>query len=342
MLCITSGDFKLSASSRGNRGSSRSFPFPPRSNLDRVAASRAISQRGSVLNAKFTVFFALGAWSLHTNDRSDALALCADAGILKFGCAICDQFKCRIFTILGPFLLSCLLLELWGAGGLHSFGCCVTHNALAKQLSITKDFATSRTYSSDYAGVLEGRLWISMLHGETGLETQQVYTTPCGCAVIAVDLALLAFYVFNVRTTLSQEVSRSKQSRFHVAMLCFGYARLQSGRADSYFYRRWGVAFGCWQGARMGSARTEHCIFLEISKVRSSALLCGTLQDPAGTVRRLHIVWRFLAQAEVVCRSPGWRPLKAQPAIPSSMCKLISVCTRGLKHRLIGTEPKSS
>ncbi|CAE7199044.1 unnamed protein product [Symbiodinium sp. CCMP2592] len=91
----------------------------------------------------------------------------------------------RIFTILGPFLLSCLLLELWG------------------------DFATSRTYSSDY-----------------------VYTTPCGCAVIAVDLALLAFYGFNVRTTLSQE----------------------SGRADSYFYRRWGVAFGCWFGALPFSA----------------------------------------------------------------------------------------
>ena len=60
--------------------------------------------------------------------------------------------------ILGPFLLSCLLLELWGAGGLHSFGRHVTCDALATKLVITKDFATSRTYSSDYAGVLDRRL----------------------------------------------------------------------------------------------------------------------------------------------------------------------------------------
>ena len=55
---------------------------------------------------------------------------------------------------------------------------------------------------------------------EEGLETRQVYTTPCGCAVIGVDLALLAFYIFNVRTTLSREVTRSQQSSFHVAMIC--------------------------------------------------------------------------------------------------------------------------
>mmetsp|Transcript_60731 Transcript_60731/g.113514 ORF Transcript_60731/g.113514 Transcript_60731/m.113514 type:complete len:491 (+) Transcript_60731:47-1519(+) len=64
----------------------------------------------------------------------------------------------RMFLLLGPFLISCLLLELWG------------------------DFASSRTYSSDY-----------------------VYNTPFGWAVIAVDLGLGASYLYNVRTTLSHE-----------------------------------------------------------------------------------------------------------------------------------------
>jgi len=153
----------------------------------------------------------------------------------------------RIFTILGPFLLSCLLLELWG------------------------DFATSRTYSSDY-----------------------VYTTPCGCAVIAVDLALLAFYVFNVRTTLSQE----------------------SGRADSYFYRRWGVAFGCWFGALPFSAALSkillapyvwYIVSLSITK-GSNALVYGALVVALWPEnRRTHFKLISASPEELLenCPSPG-------------------------------------
>jgi len=68
----------------------------------------------------------------------------------------------RMCQLLGPFLVSCLCLELWG------------------------DFATSRTYTTDYA-----------------------YTTRCGWMIILVDLGLLASYVHNIRATLSKEAGQA-------------------------------------------------------------------------------------------------------------------------------------
>jgi len=122
----------------------------------------------------------------------------------------------------------------------------------------------------------------------------EVYTTPCGCAVIAVDLALLAFYVFNVRTTLSQE----------------------SGRADSYFYRRWGVAFGCWFGALPFSAALSkillapyvwYIVSLSITK-GSNALVYGALVVALWPEnRRTHFKLISASPEELLenCPSPG-------------------------------------
>jgi len=83
----------------------------------------------------------------------------------------------RMIRLLGPFLISCFLLELWG------------------------DYSLSRKFSVDY-----------------------VYTTPCGWALILVDLVLLGVYVKNLRNTYAME----------------------HDRADAHFYRTWGVAYGIW------------------------------------------------------------------------------------------------
>mmetsp|Transcript_9860 Transcript_9860/g.27820 ORF Transcript_9860/g.27820 Transcript_9860/m.27820 type:complete len:494 (-) Transcript_9860:128-1609(-) len=83
----------------------------------------------------------------------------------------------RMLRLLGPFLVSCFLLELWG------------------------DYSVSGRYSVDY-----------------------VYTTPCGWALILVDLVLLGVYVKNLRNTYAME----------------------HDRADAHFYRTWGVAYGIW------------------------------------------------------------------------------------------------
>lgn len=83
----------------------------------------------------------------------------------------------RVLRLLGPFLLSCLVLELWG------------------------EYALSRNYTTDY-----------------------VYTTPCGWALVAVDLCLLGLYLRNLRQTYLAE--------------CDG--------ADGRFYRTWGLLYALW------------------------------------------------------------------------------------------------
>jgi len=54
--------------------------------------------------------------------------------------------------------------------------------------------------------------------------TNFAYTTPCGWVIVLVDLGLFMAYVRNLRATLS----------------------LDGGRANSFFYRTWALAYGAW------------------------------------------------------------------------------------------------
>lgn len=82
------------------------------------------------------------------------LLLVSEGKCVSFRMVVGDAH--RMCKLLAPFLTSCLILELWG------------------------DFATSRTYSTDYA-----------------------YTTRCGWTIIMVDLGLFVKYVQNLQATLS-------------------------------------------------------------------------------------------------------------------------------------------
>jgi len=79
--------------------------------------------------------------------------------------------------LLGPFLLSCFMLELWG------------------------EYSVSQKATTDY-----------------------VYTTPCGWALIFVDLLLLGAYLRNLNRTYIAEQDRS----------------------EGIFYQTWGIVYSLW------------------------------------------------------------------------------------------------
>mmetsp|Transcript_61610 Transcript_61610/g.198418 ORF Transcript_61610/g.198418 Transcript_61610/m.198418 type:complete len:500 (-) Transcript_61610:67-1566(-) len=117
----------------------------------------------------------------------------------------------QVFYVSSNFVLASMLL-------LVSQGKCVSYIMVAADarrmcqllgpflvaglvLELWGEFAVSRTYTTDY-----------------------VYNTPCGWALVAVDLLLLGVYLKNLRTT----------------------AAMEHDRGDGRFYRTWGVLYGAW------------------------------------------------------------------------------------------------
>lgn len=94
------------------------------------------------------------------------LLLVSEGKCVSYRMVVADAH--RMCKLLVPFLTSCLILELWG------------------------DFATSRTYSTDYA-----------------------YTTRCGWTIIMVDLGLFAKYVQNLQATLSLGRGQADRKFYH-------------------------------------------------------------------------------------------------------------------------------
>eukprot|EP00930_Biecheleria_cincta_P021597 TRINITY_DN15964_c0_g2_i1.p1 TRINITY_DN15964_c0_g2~~TRINITY_DN15964_c0_g2_i1.p1 ORF type:complete len:495 (-),score=68.65 TRINITY_DN15964_c0_g2_i1:131-1534(-) len=101
------------------------------------------------------------------------LLLVSEGKCVSYRMVVADAH--RMCKVLAPFLTSCLILELWG------------------------DFATSRTYSTDYA-----------------------YTTRCGWIIIMVDLGLLAKYVQNLKATLSLDGGQADRKFYRTWGTAYG------------------------------------------------------------------------------------------------------------------------
>lgn len=101
------------------------------------------------------------------------LLLVSEGKCVSYKMVVADAH--RMCKILAPFLISCLILELWG------------------------DFATSRTYTTDYA-----------------------YTTRCGWTIIMVDLGLLVKYMQNLRATLSLDRGRADRKFYRTWGTAYG------------------------------------------------------------------------------------------------------------------------
>lgn len=101
------------------------------------------------------------------------LLLVSEGKCVSYRMVVADAH--RMCKILAPFLTSCLILELWG------------------------DFASSRTYSTDYA-----------------------YTTRCGWTIIMVDLGLLVKYVQNLRATLSLDRGQADKKFYRTWGTAYG------------------------------------------------------------------------------------------------------------------------